>query len=222
MNRLLPELHRDQNLPDWEMIDPAKWNSHQVRAAETNGLDTPGNRATLRGFAASTAALGLIRLDTPASTAIGTGLLFYGRMEDLRDGKIAHETGTKSPKGAALDAGADTVLQIVGMKVLTDTEIVPKAEAVETTILTGVKTVATIVSKARGREPHTSRIGKYQAAASWMGHGLRLTARVAEHFEFEKTAARLQDAGNVTAAMAKHMNRVSTSGYVLSALKPSK
>ena len=62
MELQLPDMHRiDGRQSDWEKIPPVKWNPHQIRAAKTHGIDTPGNRETFKGAIYSLERLACIR-----------------------------------------------------------------------------------------------------------------------------------------------------------------
>jgi phosphatidylglycerophosphate synthase len=218
----LPDMHRVQGASDWAAIPPEEWNPHQQRAAATNGWDTPGNRLTARGFAFSVAGMSLLSKGGKVNDVIGTAFLAAGRRDDLKDGEVAEATGTKSERGEAFDAGADTALALISGMLLTRSGVIPKAESKETRTLIGIKLAATGISKARGREAHVSRVGKYQAFAFWSGVGFRSLGRVASDFGLEKTSERLTDTGDRISKLSSYMNRVSTPGYVWNALGPKK
>lgn len=82
---------RTRSIAQWESIPPDQWNKYQIRAAETHGIDTPGNRLTVLG--ASATALGLFAIKND-QIALGTALIVAGRGLDVKDGKKAAETGT--------------------------------------------------------------------------------------------------------------------------------
>ncbi len=191
-------IHRSDIVPDWEKIDPAEWNEYQIRAVETNGWDTPGNRETIRGF--GEAALGLY-LISKERTLVGTTLVGIGRMRDLRDGRRADQTGTKGPKGEALDAGLDTALMLMAIPILKRADILSTSEAAILVGLHTTKSVFSLKAKVDRNEPHPSWTGKIGAFKQWTGIGLRGLAKAARNSRIEAVSSqadKLQNIGTVS------------------------
>jgi phosphatidylglycerophosphate synthase len=171
----LPDLHRTERVPEWETIPPEEWNEYQVRAAETNGWDTPGNRESLKGFVGSLAGLAFIKNQ---HHFIGTVCLGYGRLKDLQDGKRAHETGTKSPLGEAIDAVGDGALAVIAAPILEQSGIISTRERKALLGMSAMKFVTAGTAKLTGRELHATRLSKVGAFMHWIGLGAQLVGRV--------------------------------------------
>ncbi|MDB5169338.1 MAG: hypothetical protein JWO41_694 [Candidatus Saccharibacteria bacterium] len=186
---LLPDMHRAGKLAEWETIDEDLWTDVQRRADETNGLDTPGNRETLKGVIASVAGVMAVGFDQPA---VGVGLLFYGRTRDLKDGKVAAQTGTRSPLGEAFDAGADNLLAAIATPVLFKKNLITKDEAVIAGGVLGVKTLTSAVAKIRGQELHPSRAGKIGAFFVWNRYGTAVFAKALEQVKAPRAAEKME------------------------------
>jgi len=218
--KLLPDLHRADAVPQWETVDPSEWNQYQRRAAETNGWDTPGNRLSLEGAIETTVGLGLIYLDKPATTVLGAALVTVGRVRDLQDGKRAEETGTKSPKGEAIDASVDTALGVFAALVMKRKKLVPAEAADELIANVGIKIGASLVAKLSGREMHTERMGKYGTALRWADVTTRIGKRAAEHFRHTGISGKLEKPSAIMTRAGVLMDRQATAGYVRDALTP--
>lgn len=206
---------------DWANVPPEERNPWQQRAAATYGIVTPGNQETVEGFLASSLGLELLTRDSRWARAAGVALLAVGRNKDLKDGRIADKTGTKSNIGAGFDAVADTRLTLKASPKLAEAGIIPEWESTFNTTMAKVKIAATGVSLARRRQPHVSRTGKIWAFLAWSSWGTRSTADVAGRFEPLETAHEpVRQAGKAMGYAAIPLNLVSTAGYVWHALKP--
>lgn len=214
------DLHRAGNVPDWEKVAPEDRNKHQVRAAKTNGWDTPGNRWSLAGFLASVAGMSLLRRKTRVSAVAGTVLLAAGRYCDLRDGKEADKTGTKSRLGANVDAFLDSSLAVIGSILLPKAGVISKAEAAHTFKMTTIKAVASGVSLRRGLEPNTSVAGKDETFLRWGRIAVGCLAVTAEQFGNNKLTQSLQDTAEMLRAIDKPLHEATTAGYVMDAMAP--
>jgi phosphatidylglycerophosphate synthase len=167
---LLPDLHRIDKVAQWETIPPEMWNEWQSRAAATNGWDTPANRETLKGFVTSMVGLEFINYGHDLA---GTALLLKGRQSDIKDGKIAAETGTMGPIGEAADAVGDNLLLLRAMIVLRKRHIISTAEVTSLAAIIGLKFLASANAKAEENGLHASRLGKYSMYAVWGGMIIR-------------------------------------------------
>ena len=216
--KLLPDMHRiSDRKADWERIPEEQWNEHQRRAAETNGWDTPGNRETIKGVAASFLGLAAIARDQPE---IGLASLFWGRMKDLKDGRVADATGTKSPKGEGLDAISDNVIGIAATGIFWKKGIISDGQAVWMAGTVGLKFVGSGLAKARGVEEHASRIGKIGTAIAGSGFGLKEMAVILADAALPRTAAVVDNLGNKALSAGLTMNTAAGLGYLATGLMP--
>ena len=190
------DLHRASKVADWEKVEPSQWNKWQQRAAETRGIDTPGNRETAKGAFFSLFGLAAIAKDKPF---IGTALLGWGRWKDITDGKVADKTGTKSPVGEAFDATTDKILMGVAIPVLHKKGVITDTEKNVLFAESVVSSAATLLAKfVTKREIHPSRIGKNFAFASWAGMGsLCLSHALESHDLLPQTSEFLHKFGHV-------------------------
>lgn len=216
----MPDLHRSGQVADWETVPSAEWNDHQRRAAATNGWDTPGNRLSAGGALLTMSGLALMNRDTPFSSLAGTALIGAGRVLDLRDGKIADQTGTKSPKGKLIDASLDAGLVVLAAVTLKPKGVIPEADAAAMLDVTIQKTVANGIAKARGLDPEVSRSGKYAMFGVWGGVGFRLFERTARNFGQEDLGAKFGKAAGAATDIGLRLSRRSTAGYMRAALAP--
>lgn len=99
-------LHRTSGTPDWDTVAPAKRNTFQRVAAQTNGVVTPANAISVIGM--GLVVWGLIMV-IDQQFWLGLGLLAIGRLLDIVDGVVAEATQTKSPLGEIVDAGIDKI-----------------------------------------------------------------------------------------------------------------
>jgi phosphatidylglycerophosphate synthase len=191
------DLHRQDGVPEWETIQPDEWNEWQIRAHETNGWDTPGNRESLKGLIATTSGLYMLTRRSKLAKLLGVGLVGYGRYSDIKDGKKADATGTKSPLGESIDAGIDKVL--IGFA--SASSIYTKAiSTVEVTSI-GVGQVANVVltgiAKIRNREIHPGHAGKIGTFGLWAGIGSHSLANTLESFGADDLCKGFHKAGSV-------------------------
>lgn len=191
----LPDLHRVvDHKADWEGIPVDELNAYQLRAIETYGLDTPGNRETLKGAVASWLGVELIERDMFVA---GSALLGWGRMKDLQDGKIADATKTKSPLGAAFDALVDGALLARAVPVLEKKGILSSTESTAVLSTLAVKAAATTIGTATGKRMNASRTGKTAGFLIWTGIGSRLVGAIARDHSRDRLSKPLTSLGNV-------------------------
>jgi len=202
--------HRSDKIPDWEKIDPSEWNAYQKRAAETNGWDTPGNRESAKGFIASS--LGVVALHQEKYFA-ATGLLLYGRLKDLKDGKRSDETGTKSPKGEGVDAGIDKALMAMILPVLYEKGIVNEYELAALIAQHGGSAILTGIAKINDKEMHPSKPGKISTGLEWGAIGIGVVGKGFKKLGFSMTADIFETVEKITMTAGLGLGAVATVGY---------
>jgi len=215
----LPALHRiEGGVADWERIPSEEWNQWQIRAAETNGLDTPGNRETAKGLISGLASLALI---ARGHTTAGTLGLLWARNKDLKDGKIAEATGTKGPVGEVADVVTDNILAVMAVPALRYRKIISTEQAVAIGGIVGLKFFGSGITRARGREEHASRIAKVGAALEWGGL-IGLTAkRIAEEWHMPKAAEKIGAISDPVLNVGITLGLAGSAGYLRTAFRRS-
>lgn len=172
-----PDLHISGPVPDWERVPRSEWNDYQRRAAATHGIDTPGNRTTLKGLVCSAAGNELIRR---GRMILGMAALGVGRGYDMKDGKIADETGTKGPIGEAFDAWTDNALLLHSAAVLHARDIVSDREITAFKTIVASKFVVTGLGKALDKQIKPNRLSKYFTFTMWTGIGSKVLGAAIE------------------------------------------
>lgn len=137
-----------------------------------------------------------------------------GRIDDLRDGRDADRTGTKSPKGEAIDAGLDGMLMFLAALVARQKEIVPPEAADKLMANTAVKGLATVTAKLTGHEIHTGRVGKYGTFLRWGDFTTRFGRRISEHFGRDDISDALEAPNDIATEVGLKMDDHATAGYV--------
>lgn len=193
----LPDLHHieDDGLADWQRRPPEEWTPVQQRAAETHGIDTPGNRETLKGIVGTSIGLGAIAF---GYTALGLAGVAYGRWQDTRDGKKADETQTKSPLGEAFDAAADNTLLTAAMPILEARGMLSMADIAMLGGIVALKFVGSGIAKLRGIKIHPPRIAKLGMFGQWSGVTLRIGAQAFKEGHLDALAEGTRMLSNVT------------------------
>jgi phosphatidylglycerophosphate synthase len=217
----LPDMHRAPEVAQWDLIPPEQWNPYQIRAAQTHGWDTPGNRETAKGILAVTAGLYLIAQDTPLSTLAGTALIGYGRSRDITDGREAERTQTKSPDGKRNDAVGDALLMLLALKVNKQLHIVDQPEATLLGVTLVAKSAATGVAVLRKRTIDVERTGKFASVAEWSGLGLYLAGRVAGKYGFENADDEFRKYGRIVMDTGVALAVASAGSYLYNSLRPA-
>lgn len=158
----LDALHRRPDKGgEWDTVAPEDRNIHQRLAARTLGVVTLANTATLVGAGLSASAIIDYQRGDYKKAA---GKMFVGRVLDLADGYIATKTGTRSPVGAALDAGCDKALSVAFVAVSTAKKDMRPVEAATHLIQQSQIFYENVHIKNAGGEPNPSREGKYGMA----------------------------------------------------------
>lgn len=206
-------LHRTDNVPQWEKLDPSERNGWQRVAAATKGVVTPANAVTAAGYAVFEWGLRDVRR---GNVGAGVAKVVAGRLFDIADGMVAEKTGTKSPLGEAFDATVDKIEAARGLYTFARRGIVPRYVAVSFAAQNAVNTLATFYAKSRDAEIHPSAAGKITTALQWgtvASYGLEATLP-----EVPETLVRTSQALAVSATvLGAH-----TSGqYINQALAPS-
>ena len=191
------DLHRQAGVPEWETIPREQWNQWQRRANATNGWDTPGNRESLKGLIATTTGLYLMTRPEKIAKLSGVGLIGYGRYKDIKDGKKADETGTKSPLGESIDAGVDKVL--IGLAAITavSSKTINLGEVAITSAGQTANVALTGIAKIRNREIHPGIGGKVGTFGLWAGLGSHFLADTVSSFGSEQLASNLHKTGTI-------------------------
>lgn len=216
----LPDMHRiADGRADWSHIPSQEWNPYQQRAAATNGIDTPGNRETLKGVIF--AGLGLTAIGKD-HFLVGGLLLLEGRRRDLQDGKKAEATGTKSPVGEAFDAIADNVVAVAAVPVFRRKDLISAEEAAAMEGIVAAKFVGSGIAKWRHREEHASRPAKVGAFITWIGLGLRVGERVAENAGLKRTAQVLEKTSDMGVRGGIALGGIGSVGYLKTAFWPTR
>lgn len=214
----IPDMHRIvDGRADWSHIPPEQWNPYQQRAAATGGIDSPGNRETLKGLLL--AGLGLFAIYRDHFFAGGL-LLLEGRRRDLKDGKKAEETGTKSPIGEAFDAISDNTIAAATIPVFEKKNLLDAQEAAAMKGIITAKFVGSGVAKWRHREEHASRTAKVGAFVTWIGLGLRVSERIAENAGLKRTAEVIGKTSDAGVRSGVTISGVGSLGYLKTAFWP--
>lgn len=191
------DLHRQPGTPQWELVEPHKRNKWQQRAAETNGWDTPANRISAIGLASTLTGLYLTTKKGFLPKAVGIGLLGFGRWQDLRDGKKAEETGTKSPMGEAVDASVDKAGIAAAVAANFKSHAIPTTEMVAHGAQQSGNAILTFIAKAKGNEIHPGLLGKLGTGGIWVSTGTHLVASAVGELGYETASKNLHTAGSV-------------------------
>lgn len=157
-------LHRTTGRPDWAGTEVAHRNIWQKLAVTTRGIVTPGNLTTLVGLTLVLAGLAQIMQDNYWLAGI---LIVTGRLLDLVDGWLADKTGTKSPLGELVDAGADKLETFGAIVVMYVAHLAPWWLLTALLLPHLVITLLATIARLRQQELHPSRLGKVSMAMLW-------------------------------------------------------
>ena len=199
---MLQNLHRSGNRPQWKEVPAIERNRWQKLAARTNGILTPANVVTglglwlvwggLTDFKSGDRFKGIIKM------TIGYGC-------DVGDGAVAELTGTKSPLGEVLDAGADKLRAAASLLTLTSSGDIPTPAAQ----IMGARAVAmtgfTALARSQGVNTHSDLAGKHATFAESTAIMLYAGATIAHESGHDEVAPWLARAGHlaVGAVVAK-------------------
>lgn len=158
-------LQQQQTGADWYNLPSDQRSPLQRMAAQSLGIITIGNAATLIG-----AGLTLIGLFLAFGGSLHSGLIMaaVGRLLDIFDGHLARHTKTSSPVGEALDAGFDKLTVVVAMTLFLLSSDMPVALIFVLLLVEEITTAAiTIWARRQGIVVHPSRLGKYTTFCLW-------------------------------------------------------
>lgn len=158
------ELHRIDTKPEWENIQPRKYNYWQRIAARTHSIITPGNAISVVGALISIIGLVLLAADPSWAALV---LVIIGRLADIADGWAAHRTGTKSPLGELLDATIDKIIIFIAFVSLLISDLVPPAVLILLIAQNLTNSALSIIALKHGKRLHPSKEGKYSMALGW-------------------------------------------------------
>lgn len=191
------DLHCSDNIPEWELIPADQWNKHQLRAHATRGWDTPGNRESIKGTLVTLSGIYMATRESHALRVVGAAMVGYGRYSDIKDGRIAHETGTKSPKGAAIDAGVDTVQLGAAIIAMTRSNLLSVPETLLLSSQKAANVLITSYAESNGTRLKLNHANKISAAGYWAGITLKLAGTALEGIHPESGSV-LRKAGTAT------------------------
>lgn len=146
------DLHRAEKVPDWELFAPERRNFWQRIAGKTKGIVTPANAVSFAG--AGLWFDGLYDYTQGQKTS-GILKMASGAICDFFDGRVARNTGTKSPLGEVIDASFDKVKIIGGMIVFGLTDVIPMEAIVPMALQNAANIALTGIAKFRKQEVHT-------------------------------------------------------------------
>ncbi len=169
------DLHHAGGRPEWQSIPPENQNVWQRIAAQTHGVVTVANILSVGGFLSVTYGLLLI---AQGQWAVGLAYTTLGRLADIFDGYVASWTGTKSPIGAAIDAGLDKLIILVALIVLLATGILPWIFVLLIALLNIANATISIYGKSHGARIQPSQSGKLSAFMAWTGMGFFAVAHL--------------------------------------------
>lgn len=176
------DLHHTPGKPQWELLPKEQWNKYQQRAAATNGWDTPGNRESAKGLVITLAGITSVALNQPLW---GLVLIGWGRWKDVKDGKVAAQTGTKSPRGEAVDAAVDKIIIAAALPVIAIKDIVAPIIVIGLALQHGLSIIFTAIAKQRGRKIQPRQAGKITGFIQWTGICMSLVAKVLQSSRYD-------------------------------------
>lgn len=192
-------LHRANKKADWEYVTDGELNGFQRAAKRTDGIVTPGNAVSAIGAAFVLSGLHDVHRGKTKRGIIKIGV---GRIGDLIDGTVADKTGTKGPKGEAVDAGIDKALIASALPVLVERGGLPKYAAGAIAIQNAASAAIATKAKQEGVTLHPSEKGKNAVFGQWGAVGLFGLAEVARRADSPNVARGLEAAGLASLAVA--------------------
>ena len=161
-------LHRTDNIPQWERTPESMQNIWQRVAKKTHGVITPANVVSLAGLALTVSGLQDFKRGDKKKAITK---VISGRICDIADGYVAERTKTKSPLGEAVDATVDKISMAHGLYVMSKTHTLPPLASASFLSQNVINTAATALSKKRGIELHPSAEGKITTLLQWAAIG---------------------------------------------------
>lgn len=212
------DLHRVEAAADWDKVPESQHNFWQRLAKRTNGNITPGNVTSVLGAVLSLSAARDIWKENYGRATVK---LFFGRVLDMADGGIAHATGTKSPKGEALDAGLDKALAATIGPLMNYKNLIPSQDGYTIIAQQGISAGLSTIGLASGRRMHPSQEGKEQATADWVRMGSGLLERVLEDHNQHLASAGFNLLGQTAMSLSQYACApVAIRGYATELLTP--
>ncbi len=205
------------NLPDWEKIDPEKWNRFQRVAANTHGWLTAANVVSVAGFALVID--GLVDISN-RNYGEGVSKIFLGRMADLADGAIADKTGTKSSLGEKVDVVADKLGTLAALVVLQADGVLPVWATGTIAAINISNTLSTYIASKNDAEIHPSAAGKNSMFAQWTAIGSFVMSSAATEMNYSELSPVFNIAGAISLVYATYYGVAAARGYWKDALGP--
>ena len=165
---MIMNLHRTDNIPQWERTPESMQNIWQRVAKKTHGVITPANVVSLAGLALTVSGLQDFKRGDKKKAITK---VISGRLCDIADGYVAERTKTKSPLGEAVDATVDKISMAHGLYVMSKTHTLPPLASASFLSQNVINTAATALSKKRGIELHPSAEGKITTLLQWAAIG---------------------------------------------------
>jgi hypothetical protein len=210
------DLHQSGSRPQWELVPEAEWNPYQRRAAETHGIDTPGNRETAKGLLGNIAAMALIEKGYPE---LALPVLVYANWKDFRDGQKAFETGTQGPGGELADSAADKVFALMAAFMSSRHNILRPGDNREMIAQNSANVVLAGVAKVRKKEIHPNPAGKGTRWAQAFAFGAGVTKLAARKYNAKELEAFADQASHVLSIVGNRlMGSIATAGYARDAI----
>jgi phosphatidylglycerophosphate synthase len=210
----MANLNTAAEVPDWELIPEEDWNVWQKLASRTDGNLTPGNVFSVIGGGLVLWGINDARRGKKVSAS---AKIAAGRVCDIYDGKFADWTGTKSPKGEALDATIDKVEMAAALLLLTNKDLIPKATAARIGAQNVANVALTAVAKARGVKIHPGWFGKRATAGQWATIGLHGLAGLSEDHGIHTLADGLVGEADTAEVVATFLGTAATAELAISA-----
>jgi phosphatidylglycerophosphate synthase len=203
-------LHRANKEGQWVNIPEKERNLSQKVASKTDGNITPANVVSVMG---GITVLSGLKDIYKGKTKRGIVKIGVGRIGDLIDGTVAEKTGTKGPKGEAVDAGVDKALMAAAIPVLVKRDILPAPAAGLLLAQNAASAAIAMETKKQGETIHPSENGKKAVAAQWSVLGLYAMASAARKSHAPRLAESLEMAGLATLATATTLGAAAVFGY---------
>lgn len=165
---MIMNLHRTDNIPQWERTPESMQNIWQRVAKKTHGVIAPANVVSLAGLALTVSGLQDFKRGDKKKAITK---VISGRLCDIADGYVAERTKTKSPLGEAVDATVDKISMAHGLYVMSKTNTLPYLASASFLSQNVIVTAATALSKKRGTELHPSAEGKITTLLQWAAIG---------------------------------------------------
>ena len=165
---MIMNLHRTDNIAQWERTPESMQNIWQRVAKKTHGVITPANAISLSGLALTISGLQDFKRGDKKKAITK---VISGRICDIADGYVAERTKTKSPLGEAVDATVDKISMAHGLYVMSKTNTLPSLASASFLSQNIINTAATALSKKRGTELHPSAEGKITTLLQWAAIG---------------------------------------------------